>query len=858
MQSLILFFLLTPLSLGQVDESTRKVAALIQVITPETPRRTGKGFEYLQYESRMREPRFVALVELGTLGTEAAPAVPLLASLIVDKYEPHRCKIAMIDALVKIGPASKSAIPELKQLRELNRGGPHRIDSGTWILSFAAERAMAFIESKPDEQSYRDLLLHLYPLLLELSVAEDSQTLNLVYDYCRRRNHQSSDKVVHHFESVIVDSRARLNLIVKLLQNDAGRDLGRILLNSSFVDGRTIVKQLLGSGVWPYGGEICLENLEGKETVVRQILEDSATAETSWQTVFRLYKAMVASDRSSGKQDRLAEIVTWLREVAKSSSRRSAMAIDWLMEPEMVRVQEGPQKENIANVAMWIREHPSFRNAHRHFALEWLFNLWRTEYLSESDRQVVIETARYLLDSTTSGEESILLANRMTPVKDWMQFVAQLLPDFRVSDVEREQIAQQLMAISQGNATYLRSVEKLLISRIREKRSPTESVPSSLVEQFLTEGRFAEGELALKSMLDANPNDDEARFGLGMLQLVRAVEDLGKALYGYGALSGSTLSPLLKLSVPRNRSPSPITYHDLGQVLDTFEFGLCKAESTLAQIHQDDVKLNLRLAKIFFDFTGTGIDQTALTTLLSSLNEGRPIFSFANREYRVHFDRADVAWLRAYCHLLSAIVDSYRALDLEAVFPQAATGIFPKVKSSREDSNRSLAQSDLFSLVFADASRMQSMRLHLLAFCELNREAWFYIGKESDDDFEWLASPAQTDLLLLSLSSRLVETWLTTTKQLERLLKGEQLVPSTVFTTLTPNRIEEGQGLNLKKWLDDPPTILISQGQLHESVLDAKYFEQMADQNSNSVWTFFQMFQLLQGRLGFAHTMGFE
>ncbi len=150
------------------------------------------------------------------------------------------------------------------------------------------------------------------------------------------------------------------------------------------------------------------------------------------------------------------------------------------------------------------------------------------------------------------------------------------------------------------------------------------------------------------------------------------------------------------------------------------------------------------------------------------------------------------------------------------------------------------------------------MRLHLLAFCELNQEAWFYIGKESDDDFEWLASPAQTDLLLLSLSSRLVETWLTTTKQLERLLKGEQLVPSTVFTTLTPNRIEDGQGLNLKKWLDDPPTILISQGQLHESVWDAKYFEQMADQNSNSVWTFFQMFQLLQGRLGFAHTMGFE
>ena len=52
--------------------------------------------------------------------------------------------------------------------------------------------------------------------------------------------------------------------------------------------------------------------------------------------------------------------------------------------------------------------------------------------------------------------------------------------------------------------------------------------PSSPAERFLHDGRFAEGESALLLALDANSANDEARFGLGVIQFVRAVENLGQ------------------------------------------------------------------------------------------------------------------------------------------------------------------------------------------------------------------------------------------------------------------------------------------------------------------------------------------
>jgi hypothetical protein len=89
-----------------------------------------------------------------------------------------------------------------------------------------------------------------------------------------------------------------------------------------------------------------------------------------------------------------------------------------------------------------------------------------------------------------------------------------------------------------------------------------------------------------------------------MIQFARAVENFGRALYEYGAVSEKATQPFLRLPVPKNETPSTISYKALGRVLDAFAADLNRAEATLAGITDDTVKLRLRLglAKVTFDF----------------------------------------------------------------------------------------------------------------------------------------------------------------------------------------------------------------------------------------------------------------
>ena len=239
--------------------------------------------------------------------------------------------------------------------------------------------------------------------------------------------------------------------------------------------------------------------------------------------------------------------------------------------------------------------------------------------------------------------------------------------------------------------------------------------------------------------LDANPANDEARFGLGVMQFFRAVENLGRALHEYGTVSENATQPFLRLPVPRNKKPSAISYRALGRVLDAFATDLRRAEITLAGINDDDVKLRLRLSKIAFDFTGTGKDQKTLLELVNSLNGGRFDFQKANPDFRVHFDRGDVAWLRACCHLLCAMVEGYRAVAEEAGFARRVSGIFPKVEASTKLYGNFPGE----GLNVVDAPRLRRMRLHLVMVCELNRETWTHIRNEADDDYGQLSAICQ-------------------------------------------------------------------------------------------------------------------
>ena len=55
-----------------------------------------------------------------------------------------------------------------------------------------------------------------------------------------------------------------------------------------------------------------------------------------------------------------------------------------------------------------------------------------------------------------------------------------------------------------------------------------------LAEKYLLDGKLAEGAKALQDRLKEAPKDDQARFGLGVLQFLETFEHLGGSLHKYG------------------------------------------------------------------------------------------------------------------------------------------------------------------------------------------------------------------------------------------------------------------------------------------------------------------------------------
>lgn len=370
----------------------------------------------------------------------------------------------------------------------------------------------------------------------------------------------------------------------------------------------------------------------------------------------------------------------------------------------------------------------------------------------------------------------------------------------------------------------------------------------SLAESYLHQGKFAEGETALLLALDASPNDDSARFGLGVIQFLRAVENFGQSLYEYGAISENSSMMFLRLPVPKNDNPSTISYRALGRVLDAFATDLNRAEVTLASIKDDNVKMSLRLSEIQFDFTTVGKERTKLIDLLKAMNRGQQFdFQKQNPEFRISFDRGDVAWLRAYCHLLSAMVNVYRAIDEEPGFERRVENFFPKIEKSLavEDPNW------LDGLSIADPPRLRRARLQLISVCELNRETWHHIRAETDNDFEWLSNPKQTDQLGLPITKQQVDAWLGALTELESLLKGESLIPSSLLIFIDGENRHAGKGLNLKRFLDDPPLDLMNAKRMRDKGIDAKYLEDEKSRKVIDIAKLFLAIQLFDGPFGF-------
>jgi hypothetical protein len=347
--------------------------------------------------------------------------------------------------------------------------------------------------------------------------------------------------------------------------------------------------------------------------------------------------------------------------------------------------------------------------------------------------------------------------------------------------------------------------------------------PAPLAEQYLHSGDYARGEWALQRALEAKPKDDQLRFGLGVLQMARAVERLGQSLYEHGVKSDETGVPFLRLPVPKNPDPMPVTAGMVRRLFERFTLDLAQAEATLAGVTDDAVKLPLRLAGVRFDFVGDGKERSTLLDVIRKVaRQGRFDFTEKNPDLLVAFDRGDVAWLRGYCHLMSAAIDGYLAFDGKHLFEISAQNHFAKPKGAAEVMSVDLLS---FAIDIPEPARLHSLRLHLLAVCELNRETWRYIRTETDDDHEWLPNAMQAGVLGLPVRDAMIDGWLKGVAEFERLLRGERVV------AISLDRVfPEGRGFNLKAFLDDPPARFDVSKILRDGIA-AKYHSAVRENN---------------------------
>ncbi|HMP02986.1 MAG TPA: hypothetical protein PKD86_03415 [Gemmatales bacterium] len=370
-----------------------------------------------------------------------------------------------------------------------------------------------------------------------------------------------------------------------------------------------------------------------------------------------------------------------------------------------------------------------------------------------------------------------------------------------------------------------------------------------LVERFLHSGKLAEGERALERALELDPDQDQLRFGLGMVRFVRAVERLGQSFYEHGVKSESTNLPFLRIPVPVNPDPTPISHPQLRRILMQFGDDLAKAEATLAGIKDREVRLPLRLAAIRLDLRGDGQSNETLLAVLKRLMRVDSFpFLKSNPEFLVVFDRGDVAWLRAYCHMLSAIADLYLAFDTKPIFDHHAQAHFASPKGQSADAP------DLFGMFtggirVVEPRRLHTCRLHLVQLCELNHETWRYIRAEKDNDFEWLPSPKQTGVFGLPITDQMIDGWLAGMSEIEGLLKGEKIL------VLPPGTSE--YGVNLRTFFDHPPENLVLM-KVMQNDIDPRFLVRLTPANRCEGQALNQMMTLFDGPLSFAYMAWFN
>jgi hypothetical protein len=359
---------------------------------------------------------------------------------------------------------------------------------------------------------------------------------------------------------------------------------------------------------------------------------------------------------------------------------------------------------------------------------------------------------------------------------------------------------------------------------------PARAAPLDEIRTQLYAGRLAVAAQVAEARLAMAPADDEARFALGAVQFLQALERLGQNFYRHGltnagnSVVGLAGLPFVRIPVPPNPAPEQLTYERLRAILADFVGDLAEAERTLAAIDDTTIALPLNIGLIRLDLNGDGSasPEEALWQVFRQVAGAQWLDAQAADQLQTDFDASDVPWLRGYCHLLMGMAQFPLAHDWQAAFEATFHTLFPEagLPSARLNKGPSAAPgiasmagiADLVAFLHlnhwpvVEPARMASALSHFESVVVLSRDNWRRILAETDDGREWIPNPRQSGVLpTMQVSEEQIEAWLLFLDQLDGLLKGEKLLPHWRFD----------QGINVRRMFLEPTTfdiVLLIQG----------------------------------------------
>ncbi|AZO22219.1 MULTISPECIES: hypothetical protein [unclassified Mesorhizobium] len=324
------------------------------------------------------------------------------------------------------------------------------------------------------------------------------------------------------------------------------------------------------------------------------------------------------------------------------------------------------------------------------------------------------------------------------------------------------------------------------------------------------------------STLEASASGDPAAaYAAGAGEFFTALEILASGLHRHGFESPqSFMLPLMRLPVPDNPNPQPLTYEEFRAILVAFRDQLEKSATTLGSVPAGaDIGMVVDLTRAGIDLNEDGniAPDESIAAIMASLSRGSVDASAAAPSLAFRFDRADGYWLQGYAEFLMAQADFWLAHDFRTMFDGSFHMLFPRAKLPLQDTlvppdggmsgnifSSEWRFADFISLVHlvnwpvVEPERRQAARRHLLEMIRLSREDWKAILAETDNDREWLPGPQQkgvNPLTGLEVGEEQVTAWLATLTMAEDLLEGRVLLPHFRIA---------GKGINMKRFFDEP------------------------------------------------------